>query len=168
MRGKPLILSRPLGTSARRAAKAEAEAGFQSGALPRNPPVELAGMAAGRAAWRGLMKAHDALPSPLYNLLDRGALLIYCQAVQACQDARGLAKTIAARFEKGEAELKDLIAARTELRQSARLVSDLSKQLYLTPRSRGGIAPPPRELSPEEVIAAELRDMDNLFGDDEP
>jgi hypothetical protein len=54
-----------------------------------------------------------------------------------------------------------------ELRQTIRLVSDLEKQVYATPKSRGGVSPAPREATPEEVIAAEMRDLDKLLGDDQ-
>jgi len=161
-RGKPQILSRDPGDETRRQRKKAAESVFRAGQLPHNPPAELKGMSAAMRAWRALMRAHDQLPAELFNGLDRGFLVGYCLAVEARQRAIDLQKVLTDRYNKDHmpADLKDLMAARVELRQSIRLVSDLEKQLYATPKSRGGVSPPPRERTPEEVIADELADLD--------
>jgi hypothetical protein len=64
----------------------------------------------------------------------------------------------------GNIELQDLLKVRAELRMSIRLVSDMEKQLYASPKSRGGISPETRELTPEEVIEREIGDLDKLLG----
>ena len=68
-------------------------------------------------------------------------------------------------FENKEATLQDLLKTRVELRMATRLVADLEKQLFATPKARGGIAPPAKQPTPEEVIAHELEALDDLFED---
>jgi hypothetical protein len=159
-RGKPLILSKKPGSKVREERKRKAEEAFQSGTLPQGPPVELRGMPAAQKAWRKLKKAHDQLPGQLFNGLDRGFLIGYCLAVQARQRALDLEGEARKRFEERSFALEDLIKVRTELRMATRLVADLEKQLYATPKSRGGISPEPRELTAEELVKRELQDLD--------
>ncbi len=64
-------------------------------------------------------------------------------------------------------DLKALLAARVELRQSIRLVADMEKQIYATPKSRAGMNPAERELTPEELIGRELAEVDQLLLDRE-
>jgi hypothetical protein len=162
VRGKPSILSRDPGVETRRQRKKSAESAFAAGHLQQSPPAELKGMPAARAAWRSLMRAHDQLPGELFNRLDRGFLIGYCLAVEARQRAIDLEKELANKYTVGHMpnDLKDLISVRVELRQSLRLVSDLEKQLYATPKSRGGVAPAAREKTAGEIIADELHDLD--------
>lgn len=163
-RGKPLILSRKPGSAAREEKKRAAEEAFRSAGLPKAPPAELKGMPAAQRAWRKLMKAHAQLPGQLFNGLDRGFLIGYCLGVQARQRALDLEKDCQKRFDEGSFALEDLIKVRAELRMATRLVIDMEKQIYATPKSRGGISPEPREESPEEVIDRELGDLDKLLG----
>jgi hypothetical protein len=165
MRGKPSILSREDRNKKRTQRKSDAESSFRTGALPRNPPAALAGMKAAQSAWRALMRAHAELPGELFNALDRDFVLGYCLAVQARQKALDLEKAVAQKWEAGEVELGALLAVRVELRQSLRLVADLEKQIYASPKSRGGVSPAPREETPEEVVERELNDLDKLLGE---
>jgi hypothetical protein len=142
----------------------DAESAFRSGALPKNPPAALAGMPAARAAWRSLLRAHATLPGELFNGLDRDFLIGYCLAVQARQRAMDLEKSVLEQYETGRAKLIELLKARVELRQTLRLVADLEKQIYATPKSRGGVSPEPREETPEQVIERELDELDKLIG----
>jgi hypothetical protein len=158
-RGKPNLLSRKPTDRKRAEAKAKAEDAFRSGNLPKEPPVELRDMPAAQRAWRKLMKAHDQLPGQLFNGLDRGFLIGYCLAIQARQRALELEGEIRKRFEEGKEDLEDLIKVRAELRMSIRLCTDMEKQLYASPKSRGGVNPEPRELTPEELIERELQDL---------
>jgi len=159
-RGKPLILSRKPGSEVREERKRKAEGAFQAGSLPKGPPAELKGMLTARRAWRKLKKAHDQLPGQLFNGLDRGFLVGYCLAVEARQRALDLEGEVRKRFEEGKFDLENLIKVRAELRMAIRLCSDLEKQLYASPKSRGGVDPGARELTPEEVIERELQDLD--------
>jgi hypothetical protein len=143
-RGKPLLFQRDTGGRARLARKRAAESAFQAGRLPKNPPAELSGAAA-RAAWRAALRAHSHLPSQLFNELDRSFLIGYCLAVQARADALDLAADLGKKYKAGEEKLPALIKARAELRMATRLVSDLEKQLYMTPKARAGVNPPPPE-----------------------
>jgi hypothetical protein len=108
------------------------------------------------------MKAHELLPGELFNGLDRVFLVDYCMAVQSRHNAVDLESKVKKLFEEGEAELEDLIRARAELRMATRLVVDFSKQAYLTPKSRGGVTPDDRELTPEEIVERELEELDFL------
>jgi hypothetical protein len=162
-RGKPLILSRKPGSAAREQRKRAAESSFSSGALPKNPPGELAGMKQARRAWREVMQAHDQLPGELFNALDRGFLIGYCLARQARQDSLELAAQLTKDYKAGIADLKGLIAVRVELRQATRLVADLEKQLYGTPKARAGVSPSPRELTDDELVDQELSEVDKML-----
>jgi hypothetical protein len=115
-RGKPEILSREPGSEPRRQRKNSAESAFKAGQLPHTPPAELKSMPAARAAWRGLMRAHDQLPGELFNGLDRGFLIGYCLAVEARQRAIDLQNALTDKYKAGHmpADLKDLLAARVE------------------------------------------------------
>ncbi|MDR3577234.1 MAG: hypothetical protein P4L50_25515 [Anaerolineaceae bacterium] len=162
-------MSRDPGAKTRLDRKKAGESAFEAGQLPNNPPAELKGMPAARAAWRALMRAHSQLPGDLFNGLDRGFLVGYCMAVQARQRAIELQEILAANYKlRGlPADLQDLLKSRMELRQSIRLVSDLEKQLYATPKSRGGVSPAARELTPDEIIAREVAELNKQINEDE-
>lgn len=169
-RGKPLLLSRKPGSRPRADRKRAAESAFKAGALPQNPPAELSGLAAARRAWREIMRAHGQLPGELFNQLDRGFLIGYCLARQGRQDALELVNQLQKDYVNGNNDsdnLKALLAARVELRQSIRLVADLEKQIYATPKARAGVNPGGRELTPEELISRELAEVDKLLLDRE-
>jgi hypothetical protein len=110
------------------------------------------------------MRAHDALPGELFNQLDRGFLVGYCLAVEGRSRALELERKIAQAYDAGQAVLQDLLRVRVELRQSTRLVADLEKQIYGTPKSRAGVSPPGREATAEEVIERELAEIARLGG----
>jgi hypothetical protein len=161
-RGKPLILSRKPGSTIREDRKREAEDAFRANDLPNSPPPELYGMHVAQKTWRQLMKANSELPDNIFNGLDKGFLINYCQAVEAKQRALDLEDECRQRFERGELELENLLKTRIELRMATRLVADLEKQLYATPKSRAGVNPRARELTTEELISRELSDLDFL------
>lgn len=145
--------------------KREAESAFDTGeGLLISPPHELTGARAARAAWRSLMRAHAQLPGELFSSLDRGFLIGYCLAVQARKNALDLERSLTADYKSKLIVLKELLAARVELRQATRLVADLEKQLYATPKARGGVTPGAKQLSPEELIDRELNE---IFGGDD-
>ena len=121
---------------------------MQGSQLPRNPPRELIGMAVARAAWRSLMREHRKLPGELLSGLDRAFLIGYCLAVEARARALDLEHKATLLCATGQVDLKSLLSVRAELRQATRLVSDLEKQIYGTPKSRAGVTPEPRK--PEE------------------
>lgn len=139
-----------------------AESLFQAGTgLPKNPPRALDGMPAARAAWRGLIRAFAEVGADLLSGLDREFLISYCQAVQANRDAFELARSVKTKYDKGEAALQDVLKARAELRMATRLLLDFSKQLYTSPKSRGGVQPPQKE--PENPMAAAFQAAKKLL-----
>jgi phage terminase small subunit len=164
-RGKPSILSREDRNKKRAARKEKAESAFRTGALPKSPPAALDGMKAARAAWRALMRAHANLPGELFNGLDRDFLINYCLAVEARARALELEATITKKFITGELVIDVLIKARVELRQTIRLVADLEKQVYATPKSRGGVAPAAKELTPEQIVQREMDELNKMIGE---
>lgn len=166
-RGKPLLFSREPGSKVRKSRKKRAEAGFSTGALPKTPPAELKNAPAGRAAWRALMRAQEQLPEEIFNGLDRNFLVGYCLAIEARQKAIDLESKMSALFSQDGLALQDLLKVRVELRMATRLVSDLEKQLYATPKSRAGVNPPTRQATPDEVIAHELAEIERLLDDDD-
>jgi phage terminase small subunit len=159
-RGKPTILSRKTHDRTRAERKEQSEGVFQSGGLPMSPPVELRGMKAAQRAWRRLMKANSQLPADLFNALDRGFMINYCQAVESQAKALELEGECHQSYIEGQFELEDLLKARVELRMATRLVADLSRQLYCSPKSRAGVNPETRTLTPEELISQELEELD--------
>jgi hypothetical protein len=166
-RGKPSIFSREQRSAKRAARKRSAEAALRAGTLPRNPPAELKGLPAARRAWSALLRAHDQLPGELFNGLDRDFLVGYCLAIQARANALDLERMAKGMFVRGEITAKDLLKVRAELRMATRLAADLEKQIYATPKSRGGVTPPARQLSPAEVVERELADYEEMLGDDD-
>lgn len=162
-----MLFSRDPGSKERAERKRRAESAFKSGELPKNPPAELKDAPTGRAAWRALMRAHDQLPGELFTGLDRGFLVGYCLAVQARQRAIDLERKVSELFEKGNTALQNLLKVRVELRMATRLVSDLEKQLYGTPKSRAGVTPETKQPTAQEVVARELADLDLWMEDDE-
>ena len=95
------------------------------------------------------MREHEKLPGELLSGLDRAFLVNYCLAVEARARALDLEGVVTKRYSEGAADLKELLAVRAELRQATRLISDMEKQIYGTPKSRAGVTPPPRKV--EEV-----------------
>jgi hypothetical protein len=162
-RGKPLIMSLQPGSKVRERSKRDAESAFKSSRLPKNPPSELQDHEEARRAWRALMRAHERLPAELFNSLDRGFLVNYCLAVQARADAQKLAKSIFESYEEGKSELQDLLKARVELRMSTRLVADLEKQIYATPKSRAGVSPDSKPRPGDDAIDGELSRYAEIF-----
>lgn len=159
-RGKPTILSRETHDRTRAEQKMQREEAFLAGNLPEAPPVELQDIKVAQKAWRRLMKANAQLPASLFNTLDKGFLINYCQAVEAKHRAMELEEEYQKKYEGGLLDLESLFKVRVELRMSTRLVSDLEKQIYSTPKSRSGFNPKARELSSEEFIDRELRELD--------
>jgi hypothetical protein len=163
-RGKPSILSRETHDRSRAEGKLEAEEAFRAAGLPKSPPIELRGMKTAQRAWRRLMKANSQLPADLFNALDKGFLINYCQAVEAKQKAMELENECYLNYQEGRLDLESMIKSRVELRMATRLVADLQKQIYGSPKSRGGVNPESKELTAEELIARELEELD-LGGD---
>ncbi len=151
-----------------------AEALMKGTQLPLNPPGALKGMKAARAAWRGLMREHAKLPGQLLSGLDKAFVINYCLAVEARARAMELEDAVNQRYSEGEVELKELLSVRAELRQATRLVSDLEKQLYATPKSRAGVTPESRKekevkkpLQPEAILWTDFIKQKSEANDDE-
>jgi hypothetical protein len=147
-RGKPAIFNKDQGGRDRLDRKRTAEVLMQGSQLPRNPPASLTGMTFARAAWRSLMREHRKLPGELLSGLDKSFVIGYCLAIEARARALDLEGAVNNRYLEGTSDLKELLSVRAELRQATRLVSDLEKQIYGTPKSRAGVTPEPRK--PEE------------------
>lgn len=112
-------------------------------------------------------RAGQAELSDLRELVS--AVIDRCQAgKEELSELLKLENLVTDRRQAAQAEYSELIKARAELRQTVRLVSDLEKQIYATPKSRAGVVPLAREESPQEVVEREMRDLDRLLeeGDD--
>jgi hypothetical protein len=165
-RGKPNLISREPTDRRLTERKAESESLFQSKIpLPKHPPVELREMPAACRAWRSMMRIHAGLPADLLSGLDRDFLISYCQAVQSKKDALDLAAAVKEKYDKGQADLEDVLKSRVEARMANRLVLDYSRQMYASPKSRGGISPV--EKSPSDPFDNELEAMRRLLEDGE-
>lgn len=165
-RGKPALLSKEYKDRQRQEKKLAGEESFRTNLpLPQKPPVQLDGMAEGQRAWRSILRVHSRLPADLLSILDKQFLINYCVAVQLHHDAVDLVEEMNQRFSDGTGTLDDVLHARVELRMVLRLMLDYSKQLFANPRSRGGTNPPTKELTPEEVVERELKDLDKLLGE---
>jgi hypothetical protein len=100
-----------------------------------------------------LARVHSQIPGDLVSGLDRNFLVGYCLAVEGRQRALELERIVTSQYIDGIVELDSLLRVRAELRMSIRLVTDLEKQIYGTPKSRGGVSPAQREISADELIS---------------
>lgn len=171
---KPASLIVRAETKAMRKKRADGEAALQPREpLRLKPPARLTGHPVASALWRRMIAMYNGLGAEIVTRLDQDMLVDYClldeqsgemdrlRAV-AMKNYERAQRTLDRKAEKGEVDLKLLIKwqdsvnwslgevvkldARVDRKRA--LLHILRQSLYLTPRSRAGVAPP--EKPPEE------------------
>jgi phage terminase small subunit len=110
--------------------------------LSTRPPKELAGLPVAQRCWRYHVRLYSSTKGTILTGFDRDALLEYCRGWADLEELRELRGQAG-----GDVELFLRIDARLD-RKATRL-DTLRQQLYLTPRSRAGVAPV--EKQPDQV-----------------
>jgi len=127
---------------ARREARESGEAAAVPGkTLSTRPPKELDGMPIAQRAWRYHVRLYRGIKGVLLTAFDLHVLVEYCRGWEELESLRELRAKAG-----GDVELLLKIDARLD-RKATRL-DNLRSQLFLTPRSRAGVAP--AEKPPEE------------------
>jgi phage terminase small subunit len=162
---KPRGLNKRHATAAEKLARVEAEQALTpKRTLPINPPAALSNRQVAAAVWRRLMRIYAELEADIITTLDQDLLMRYCILIEQLGDLDELRRealktwqTISTKLEKEGKKLDakaytrmvDSVNASFEQivkidgrsdRKSA-LILQMSQSLYLTPRSRAGVAP---------------------------
>ena len=119
---------------------AEEESKIPNVGLSINPPGELNGLKIAQLAWRRLIRLYRSTKGTIITAFDRDVLIEYCRGCQDLAELRMLRKKL---FHSNDLPTLLLVDARMD-RKATRLDS-LRQQLYLTPRSRVGVAPVKKE-----------------------
>jgi phage terminase small subunit len=119
--------------------------------LPADPPAELKGYPIAESCWRYHVTLYDSLAAKIVTPLDLHALIEYCMGWQYLTDLQVMRR-------KALQDLKNfklVISIDTRIDRKGARLDTLRQQLYLTPRSRAGVAPaekPPEEPDLSAVI----------------
>lgn len=163
-------------------------------ALPKSPPARLKDHPAAAAAWRQLMRTYGELQAEIVTRLDLDLLVDYCllmEQIAELDQMRDAAFTvwremtelwkqlpkeipfdekldIAMKIQGAEAELLKVDARADQKRKT---LHQWRQSLYLTPRSRAGVAPPKKAeeqpLDPMDALLGEVTDFVNGQGNEE-
>ena len=166
---KPKALIQRHETKAEQQARADKEAAFDSGfELPKREPAELKDHSTAAKTWRRLMREFSNIEESYVISLDRDMLINYCILVEQLEELDRMRKTsyriwlhYGKNYEKSvkdddeesaeEWALKagdafdDVVKLDARADQKRKAIFDLQKSLYMTPRSRAGAKPPPKE-----------------------
>ncbi len=180
---KPHSLNKRHSTKAEKSARNAAEDALRpTTELTTNPPAELKGKKIASAVWCRLMGLYFETQGRIVTAFDADILVKYCIAEEELveleklrAELKGLWEShseVLAGIEPGTENLKDYFGALAQanalLKQfqgmdarldgKRKMVFALAQSLYLTPRSRAGVAPTEKE--PEEPKSK----MDKLLG----
>lgn len=186
---KPLALHTRHATKAEKAARvASEEALAPERGLPMAAPARLRGHPVAGEAWRRLMRLYAELEADIVTRLDQDLLIDYCMLMEqvaeidtmrstAYQVWLQLAKKHKELMEAGQADeaviyaikVVDAFTAVTKLDaradQKRKTLHQWRQSLYLTPRSRAGVAPAKKEeeIPPDdmELLLGEVTDYVN-------
>lgn len=161
-------------TKADRQARADAESSMTPQTeLSRKPPATLHGHKTATATWKRVVSLYYEVEGQIVTAFDEDILVKYClleeelldlaKRRKELLDAFDHAKAAAKRIKPSPDNLKEYVAmwktvnglsARAQgldarLDGKRKLLHTLSQSLYLTPRSRAGVAPPTK--APEET-----------------
>ena len=181
---KPTSLSTRHDTKADQAARAAGESSLMpKSALTKKPPSALKGHKQASSLWRELVGLYGETAGTIITAFDKELLVKYCLAEEELTELfalRGEIKKLWTKHAKILANMKpkadnlkdyfNALAQANALLQrfqgmdarmdgKRKLVFSLAQSLYLTPRSRAGVAPPEKE--PEEP----QDDMDKLLSE---
>jgi hypothetical protein len=182
---KPAGLSKRHSTKAERKAKTAAESAMTPKAeLPAKPPAALTGHTVAAKLWKQTINMYGDLDAQIVSMLDQDLLIDYCLIVEQLGEMDQLRTDAMKSWERAETTIKKkakiadgkefvrmLMAlnhafdeitkldARVDIKR--KLLLQLRQSLYLTPRSRAGVAP--AEKPPEKPKS----DMEKLLDEDE-
>lgn len=184
---KPSTLTTRHATKAERDSRASAESALApQTTLTKNPPSALRGHDHASAVWRRLYRLYSQTQGTIVTAFDGDLLVKYCLAEEELHELFALRKEIKelwthhAEILRGISPtpetMKDYFNALSQanallqrfqgmdarLDGKRKLVFSLAQSLYLTPRSRAGVAPPEKE--PDEP----KDDMEQLLFDGMP
>ncbi len=158
-------------------------------ALTVTPPAELKGHARATAVWRHTMRLYSQTQARIVTGFDQGILVDYCLLVEQLVELDELrrqslethavmlkslraltaklkqkdAKTILAEqlaiTEKLEMIMAQIIKLDGRIDRKRSLIHTLRQSLYLTPRSRAGVAPAEREQETLDEMAQLLNEI---------
>jgi phage terminase small subunit len=144
---KPIGLHDSAATKESRKSRQDGESALRpSRDLPLNPPRELESTVA-RRVWRYLMKRYSEMEAEIVTSLDRDLLVDYC--ILAGQVFE-LDQLRAISFIARDVDTVIKIDARSERKRAH--MQKLRESLYLTPRSRAGVAPEKKVEEPEDAL----------------
>jgi len=162
---KPQSLNRRHDTHAEQETRASAEAALRpASGLPQSPPARLDGHAVARAAWRRLMRVYGDLEAVLVTRLDLDLLADYCLMLEQAGELDTMRRTAYALWlelagkhdELAKAGARDeavslavsvvgafdaVVKLDGRVDRKRALLHQYRQSLYLTPRTRAGVAP---------------------------
>jgi len=176
---KPAALISRDETKADRQARVDGESALQPATtLTQKPPAQLLGHHVAWSHWKRLIGLYQEVEGKVVTAFDVDLLLDYCLVIEELRvDLPKLQNMLMATYERLDEKSKDVVddetlfkltrelsnlAARIQAMDARRdrkrtLAQNLRQTLYLTPRSRAGVAPPTKP--PEEPDD----DMDKLL-----
>jgi phage terminase small subunit len=130
------------------AQREEAEASLKlDKKLSVKPPAELEGYLIAQSCWKYLIRLYSKLEGIIITPFDKDILIEYCLGMEYVNELRTLRRVA---LKNKNYELYMGIDTRLD-RKGARL-DTLRAQLYLTPRSRAGVAPVEKEKEEEDPM----------------
>jgi hypothetical protein len=171
---KPASLIVRAETKAMRKKRADGEAALQPREpLRLKPPARLTGHPVASALWRRMIAMYNGLGAEIVTRLDQDMLVDYCLLEEqsgemdrlraaAMKNYAKAQKTLDRKFKDEDVDLKlfiklsdsvnwslsEIVKLDARVDRKRALLHDLRQSLYLTPRSRAGVAPP--EKPPEK------------------
>jgi hypothetical protein len=158
--------------TADRAERTSAEATFlPQTELSRTPPLALRGHISARQHWKMLIGLYGEVEGVIATAFDQNLLIKYCLILEECDWLMGIRTKIEKSYTSANTKLTKLKTDDLEnyykalsqvnalltrlqgfdarLDGKRKLALALEQSLYLTPRSRAGVAPPEKEHEPE-------------------
>ncbi len=182
---KPSNLIKRHETAAEKSARESAENAMNSGRqLPQEAPARLTKHKVAAKAWRSMMREYNAIEGQIVTRLDQDLLIDYCILVEQADEIDRLRKSAFMIWEKlGKAYANAIMENHPE--EAVQLMGDINdsfeniikldgradrkralmlqirQSLYLTPRSRAGAAPDPKEKEEPKDALEKLLDEAN-------
>jgi len=186
---KPSNLIKRHETAAEKSARESAENAMNSGRqLPQEAPARLTKHKVAAKAWRSMMREYSAIEGVIVTRLDQDLMIDYCILVEQADEIDRLRKSAFSVWELASKEYAkaiidkrsdDLMSLINRINDSFEniikldgradrkraLMLQIRQSLYLTPRSRAGAAPDPKEKEPPpdemETLLNEVTDFVN-------
>lgn len=182
---KPSNLIKRHETAAEKSARESAENAMISGRqLPQEAPARLSKHKVAAKSWRSMMREYNAIEGVIVTRLDQDLLIDYCILVEQADEIDRLRKSAFAVWETASKEYAkaiiekrsdDLLPLMNRINDSFEniikldgradrkraLMLQIRQSLYLTPRSRAGAAPDPKEKEEPKDELEQLLDEAN-------